>query len=65
MSIYLVTGKGNTSNNVPFAYSRQKEKASIYANEIDKEQKYTRVQKCTDVTLLVLLDKYFLIDLDK
>ena len=65
MSIYLVTGKGNTSNNVPFAYSRHKEKASIYANEIDKEQKYTRVQKCTDLTLLVLLDKYFLIDLDK
>ena len=65
MSIYLVTGKGNNSNNIPFAYSRRKEKASIYANEIDKEQKYTRVQKCTDVTLLVLLDKYFLIDLDK
>lgn len=65
MSIYLVTGKGNTSNNVPFAYSRHKEKASIYANEIDKDQKYTRVQKCTDLTLLVLLDKYFLIDLDK
>lgn len=65
MSIYLVTGKGNSSNNIPFAYSRRKEKASIYANEIDKEQKYTRVQKCTVLTLLVLLDKYFLIDLDK
>jgi hypothetical protein len=65
MSIYLVTGKGNNSNNIPFAYSLNKEKASIYANEIDKERKYTRVQKCTDVTLLVLLDKYFLIDLDK
>ena len=65
MSIYLVTGKGNSSNNIPFAYSQHKEKASIYANEIDKEQKYTRVQKCTDITLLVLLDKYFLINLDK
>lgn len=38
MNIYLVTGKGNTSNNIPFAYSRHKEKASIYANEIDKER---------------------------
>lgn len=65
MSIYLVTGKGDNSNNIPFAYSRHKEKAYIYANEIDKEHKYTRVQKCTDLTLLVLLDKYFLIDLDK
>lgn len=65
MSIYLVTGKGNSSNNIPFAYSRYKEKASIYANEIDQEQKYTRVQKCTVITLSVLLDKYCLIDLDK
>ena len=65
MSVYLVTGKGNSSNNMPFAYSRSRERASIYANEIDKELKYTRVQKCTDITLLVLLDKYFLIDLDK
>lgn len=65
MNIYLVTGKGDSSNNIPFAYSRIRERASVYANEIDKEQKYTRVQKCTDSTLLVLLDKYFLIDLDK
>jgi hypothetical protein len=65
MNIYLVTGKGNNSNNIPFAYSLNKEKASIYANEIDKDSQYIRVQKCTDVTLLVLLDKYFLINLDK
>ena len=65
MNIYLVTGKGNSSNNIPFAYSRSKERASIYANEIDKDSQYIRVQKCTDLTLLVLLDKYLLIDLDK
>ena len=29
----------------------------------DELKKYG--QKCTDITLLVLLDKYFLIDLDK
>ena len=65
MSIYLITGKGNISNNFPYAYSRNKERASIYAKELKKERQNIRVQKCTDITLLALMEKYFIVNLDK
>lgn len=61
-SFYLITGKGNNTNNFPFAYSTNLNRAKLYAESLSRDS--VRVQRCTDITLFVLLDRHFIINLD-
>lgn len=64
MNFFLVVGKGNNTNNFPYAYSKSKSKACNYAELLKSERQSIRVQRCTDLALLCLLEQYCIVNLD-
>jgi hypothetical protein len=65
MNFFLVVGKGNNTNNFPFAYSKSKSKACNYADMLKENRQSIRVQRCTGITILCLLEKYYIVNLDQ